>query len=137
MRSMLYGYHGLMLELSLHYNYFFLMIRRPPRSTLSPYTTLFRSPGRDRAQGGLGVLFCVLMSAENYFSIQFGHLHRQTHVRFTHARAYVNTHTHTHRHRMKRKLQLVTSGRLKIQQHVSDVLFPVNLICHHYLMTSV
>src|SRR4029079_19820015 len=24
--------------------YFFLMIRRPPRSTLFPYTTLFRSP---------------------------------------------------------------------------------------------
>src|SRR5256885_10847037 len=27
--------------------FFFLMIRRPPRSTLFPYTTLFRS-GRDR-----------------------------------------------------------------------------------------
>src|SRR3712207_8627541 len=27
---------------------FFLMIRRPPRSTLFPYTTLFRSPGRRR-----------------------------------------------------------------------------------------
>src|SRR3712207_8538529 len=25
------------------YDYFFLMIRRPPRSTLFPYTTLFRS----------------------------------------------------------------------------------------------
>src|SRR5438445_8272516 len=25
---------------------FFLMIRRPPRSTLFPYTTLFRSPAR-------------------------------------------------------------------------------------------
>src|SRR2546430_10616170 len=25
------------------------MIRRPPRSTLFPYTTLFRSPARDRA----------------------------------------------------------------------------------------
>src|SRR2546422_8864128 len=25
-------------------NFFFLMIRRPPRSTLFPYTTLFRSP---------------------------------------------------------------------------------------------
>src|SRR5258705_1552524 len=25
--------------------FFFLMIRRPPRSTLFPYTTLFRSPG--------------------------------------------------------------------------------------------
>src|SRR5215204_7214991 len=28
---------------SLSYNVFFLMIRRPPRSTLFPYTTLFRS----------------------------------------------------------------------------------------------
>src|SRR4029434_9151691 len=26
-----------------HIKYFFLMIRRPPRSTLFPYTTLFRS----------------------------------------------------------------------------------------------
>src|SRR2546426_3454395 len=30
--------------------FFFLMIRRPPRSTLFPYTTLFRSIGLD--QGG-------------------------------------------------------------------------------------
>src|SRR5438067_10779801 len=30
--------------------FFFLMIRRPPRSTLFPYTTLFRSAGR-----GIGV----------------------------------------------------------------------------------
>src|SRR6266705_4843000 len=28
--------------------FFFLMIRRPPRSTLFPYTTLFRSSGRAR-----------------------------------------------------------------------------------------
>src|SRR3712207_7100031 len=28
------------------YFFFFLMIRRPPRSTLFPYTTLFRSQGR-------------------------------------------------------------------------------------------
>src|SRR5438552_5364420 len=27
----------------LHFLFFFLMIRRPPRSTLFPYTTLFRS----------------------------------------------------------------------------------------------
>src|SRR2546427_4794494 len=34
--------------------FFFLMIRRPPRSTLFPYTTLFRSRRRDReaSQGG-------------------------------------------------------------------------------------
>src|SRR2546425_10810432 len=29
---------------SLSLFFFFLMIRRPPRSTLFPYTTLFRSP---------------------------------------------------------------------------------------------
>src|SRR5205809_2925321 len=29
----------------LHFIFFFLCIRRPPRSTLFPYTTLFRSPG--------------------------------------------------------------------------------------------
>src|SRR5260370_24252929 len=29
--------------------FFFLMIRRPPRSTLFPYTTLFRSYPRDRS----------------------------------------------------------------------------------------
>src|SRR5438034_11044826 len=34
----------------LHYP-FFLMIRPPPRSTLFPYTTLFRSP-RDAAAAG-------------------------------------------------------------------------------------
>src|SRR3712207_7283171 len=29
--------------------FFFLMIRRPPRATLFPYTTLFRSPAAPRA----------------------------------------------------------------------------------------
>src|SRR3989449_3467701 len=44
--------------------FFFLMIRRPPRSTLFPYTTLFRSDGdevRERWRGaapdGRGALF--------------------------------------------------------------------------------
>src|SRR2546430_4719747 len=32
--------------------FFFLMIRRPPRSTLFPYTTLFRSRSRQRRQSG-------------------------------------------------------------------------------------
>src|SRR2546427_6586581 len=36
-----------------HYSilFFFLMIRRPPRSTLFPYTTLFRSRVRERRRG--------------------------------------------------------------------------------------
>src|SRR3712207_7467479 len=50
--------------------FFFLMIRRPPRSTLFPYTTLFRSaeePG-ERAQlivrGAAGEEAVVLLAAE-------------------------------------------------------------------------
>src|SRR6478672_12066392 len=39
----------LYLAFLYHLIFFFLMIRRPPRSTLFPYTTLFRSrPRRDR-----------------------------------------------------------------------------------------
>src|SRR6266567_5210050 len=34
----------------LYFVFFFLMIRRPPRSTLFPYTTLFRSLARIRAR---------------------------------------------------------------------------------------
>src|SRR5882672_12493617 len=33
-------------RVSVRLFFFFLMIRRPPRSTLFPYTTLFRSPRR-------------------------------------------------------------------------------------------
>src|SRR5687768_18572629 len=39
--------------LTIYFSFFFLMIRRPPRSTLFPYTTLFRSPTR----GGPSVRF--------------------------------------------------------------------------------
>src|ERR1022692_4263912 len=37
-----------------HLLFFFLMIRRPPRSTLFPYTTLFRSHGSRRSRRGGG-----------------------------------------------------------------------------------
>src|SRR5258708_15853337 len=44
------------------YFFFFLMIRRPPRSTLFPYTTLFRSPvGRLAARGRAGLRAGVLL----------------------------------------------------------------------------
>src|SRR5437016_10267015 len=45
-----------MLYSSHYFLFFFLMIRRPPRSTLFPYTTLFRSvlvPLRHHVRGGL------------------------------------------------------------------------------------
>src|SRR5258706_4004860 len=55
--------------------FFFLMIRRPPRSTLFPYTTLFRSACRERWQAvsfwivtlllvtGLLALFAIMDTA--------------------------------------------------------------------------
>src|SRR5256885_13608705 len=39
--------------------FFFLMIRRPPRSTLFPYTTLFRSRARSRLNAALISPRCV------------------------------------------------------------------------------
>src|SRR3989442_13149207 len=41
-----------MSTMSLFIVFFFLMIRRPPRSTLFPYTTLFRSIVERRLRGG-------------------------------------------------------------------------------------
>src|ERR1039458_854072 len=40
----LVGQGGARCVLATAHGFFFLMIRRPPRSTLFPYTTLFRSP---------------------------------------------------------------------------------------------
>src|SRR4028119_2537116 len=51
--------------------FFFLMIRRPPRSTLFPYTTLFRSNVSDRypsAMGKLRQLMPQLSRSEERFS---------------------------------------------------------------------
>src|SRR5437588_13117224 len=57
--------------------FFFLMIRRPPRSTLFPYTTLFRPPGsradsrRDQRRARLTVLHrCRPRSEEHTSELQ-------------------------------------------------------------------
>src|SRR2546422_6511869 len=54
--------------------FFFLMIRRPPRSTLFPYTTLFRSRQRDRA--GIPVLPCLFRPAGARCRAHLRHLPR-------------------------------------------------------------
>src|SRR2546426_116207 len=63
--------------------FFFLMIRRPPRSTLFPYTTLFRSPrlvvAHRRARGGA----------------RAGHHHRRRLPLFRHAPAQVHHRRHS------------------------------------------
>src|SRR5438034_3027647 len=48
--------------------FFFLMIRRPPRSTLFPYTTLFRSYCivRELGHGGMGTVYLAERADEQY-----------------------------------------------------------------------
>src|SRR5256885_6383745 len=43
--------------------FFFLMIRRPPRSTLFPYTTLFRSKGKPHIGEGINKVLDKLAEA--------------------------------------------------------------------------
>src|SRR2546427_11662496 len=45
----MYHFYAAVSRACLFFSFFFLMIRRPPRSTLFPYTTLFRS-GADRGR---------------------------------------------------------------------------------------
>src|SRR5260221_7861651 len=54
---------------------FFLMIRRPPRSTLFPYTTLFRSIARprrlsERCSTWRSALYCAIRSEEHTSELQ-------------------------------------------------------------------
>src|SRR3989442_15759551 len=50
--------------------FFFLMIRRPPRSTLFPYTTLFRSRERRVPHGGADLLQCALLRRDPDLGLQ-------------------------------------------------------------------
>src|SRR5260221_6677804 len=53
----------------MYTHFFFLMIRRPPRSTLFPYTTLFRSsPVKTSRKKNR---FSALPSIENVVGVQF------------------------------------------------------------------
>src|SRR5687767_15495846 len=67
--------------------FFFLMIRRPPRSTLFPYTTLFRS---QRLGHPLPVYFTVeeLSDAADVFPIEF-HQRSEEHTSELQSLAYL------------------------------------------------
>src|SRR5437588_12456011 len=60
--------------MSLTSNIFFLMIRRPPRSTLFPYTTLFRSQGKREQFSG----FNRTLDAINNVFRKFSAFHDET-----------------------------------------------------------
>src|SRR3712207_6976960 len=60
--------------------FFFLMIRRPPRSTLFPYTTLFRSQRVRAAQLAGSALGAVDVVGSHVGDVELPALHRD-HVR--------------------------------------------------------
>src|SRR5260221_9066524 len=57
--------------------FFFLMIRRPPRSTLFPYTTLFRSKA-EFGHGSGGVVNVVTRSGTDHWHGRFSLFHRNS-----------------------------------------------------------
>src|SRR3712207_8342650 len=52
--------------------FFFLMIRRPPRSTLFPYTTLFRSQGTGLSRLSLSFLVGTLVTGDRRRAVVLG-----------------------------------------------------------------
>src|SRR5260370_10661044 len=66
------------------------MIRRPPRSTLFPYTTLFRSLCREPIVSGLGGGHLVVRRSD-----QFHHVRRLSRGRLQNGLASVRSEEHT------------------------------------------
>src|SRR6266446_10083212 len=68
LQTLLYG--KLLILFCCFCSFFFLMIRRPPRSTLFPYTTLFRSKFRPRHELAErhGAFVCLEFRSEEHTS---------------------------------------------------------------------
>ena len=90
-------------HLFLYLLFFFLMIRRPPRSTLFPYTTLFRSQ-------------CLIYSLIFWgFGTLFGHQLLTIHKKYlSHTKLYPEN---------------VTCIHPRSEEHTSELQSPCNLVC--------
>src|SRR5256885_5855584 len=89
------------------------MIRRPPRSTLFPYTTLFRSGKGNEAPGGgiPGDLLIVIEEIEDRDLKRDGNnLVYDLHISFVDA-------------------ALGTSVEVRSEEHTSELQSPCNLVC--------
>src|SRR5258707_1992218 len=63
-------------------SFFFLMIRRPPRSTLFPYTTLFRSRFDRNRRSWVPMSFKLFDGDEEQYSFVLYHPHAPNSLRF-------------------------------------------------------
>src|SRR5256885_17231270 len=89
--------------------FFFLMIRRPPRSTLFPYTTLFRSPSRAPGR----VAFACSANHAWWFDNRFDSL-QWSFSFFVFLFWFV---------------QMEISRRGRSEEHTSELQSPCNLVC--------
>src|SRR2546429_6624649 len=92
-------------------SFFFLMIRRPPRSTLFPYTTLFRSIP-ERRQG-----------LQNGRELEGASLPFRRPVLHGHSVRHVESRSEEHTSELQSRLHLVC--RLLLENKTNDVVFRV------------
>src|SRR2546425_5942154 len=91
------------------------MIRRPPRSTLFPYTTLFRSAAYRMMKRGCRAIFV--------------HFHGHPYVtRASADKAEVLAH-HLTRHQYYSRLHLVPFGDIRSEEHTSELQSLAYLVC--------
>src|SRR5256885_12028210 len=95
--------------------FFFLMIRRPPRSTLFPYTTPFRSR----------------RALEGTRAAARDHRHRRRRQRRREQRLRLTLPDEPHRHlcAAQRRRQHAEVPRRRSEEHTSELQSPCNLVC--------
>src|SRR5262249_59963527 len=96
-------------SLSRLFSFLFLLIRRPPRSTLFPYTTLFRSQGR-AGEGPRRIVAIGLTES----------LHEILHVAASRGAAQV----HRHARGLVARFEAARS-----EEHTSELQSLTNLVC--------
>src|SRR5258707_9451639 len=96
--------------------FFFLMIRRPPRSTLFPYTTLFRSTTRPRlrASNSPGSFLCLAAS----FIAALYNVRSEEHTSELQSRQYL-------------VCRLLLEKKKKTHNHTSLVEIQINILLLH------
>src|SRR3712207_7172320 len=91
------------------------MIRRPPRSTLFPYTTLFRSRVQKRVRNGIGCCLCQLVDQRMISGAGLEH-HRGT--------------TAAARFKVQREADILGPGMLvRSEEHTSELQSRQYLVC--------
>src|SRR5260370_37686399 len=98
---------------SIYPYFFFLMIRRPPRSTLFPYTTLFRSAHRTRSTTSLpsGPRFPMALRESPLLDL----------LRFNRAEGTIRW--------KHRRMLLLDADAMRSEEHTSELQSHLNLVC--------